>query len=768
MPSISKAQFVPTVRSIILQMLGCMLVVHLLALEAVAQTEIVDVKVTGNRFVSEQKILRVIRLKRGNRYSDQGVSEALRRLYATKEFADVAAFREVTGSGVTLTFRVQEFPRVDEVTFEGNKKIKKDELEEKTSVKAGAFVRPALLRKDFATIEELYREKGYYRIKVTDQIVGRQDKKTKKTSTVLVYRIEEGEKVSIEHIDFFGNRALDSKEIRKAMESKQDGWFSSADFKPKVLDEDRERIVRLYRSRGFLDVQLDEQELLFSENGKDLDIFVTIHEGPQYRAGIMTWSGNQVFADYRIAPLITLHTGDIFDDVHFAEVLLPNLGSLYWDEGYIYNSISPETTVKGDAINVHFEIVEGEPAHIHEINIAGNTKTSEKVIRRQLVVSPGDVFRRAILIRSLREVFSLGFFNAPPDVGTKPRENGDIDITLTVEEKQTGQFRLGAGFSQLNRVSGFIGLAETNFLGKGLMVGLDWEFSKTRQTVDLRFTEPWLFDTPTQLTLNVYNRVQDQVSQQFYDDRRRGASVRLGRPFPWVDYTSIFWRYSYESIKLSNFSPLYLGPLRLTVWPQVTSSTSLTLLRNSTDNPFRPTTGTRSSVTAAFTGGFLGGDVTFQSYDGTFSLYQRIVRGLVLEVRFAAGVLEPAGRVGGVPDYELYRLGGNRRYGVRGYDFYGIVPKGNAPYLGGQFFDIVVYELTLPLAQNIFVLGFLDAGNTWNSFGEADVFDLRKGIGVGIRMELPMLGVLGFDYAYGYDKPFGGSWIPHLNLGGTF
>jgi outer membrane protein insertion porin family len=749
-------------------MLGCGLALHLLALNAVAQTEILQVKVTGNRFVSEQKILRVVRLKPGDRYSAQSVSEALKRLYATKEFADVAAVREASGSGVVVTFRVREFPRVDEVRFDGNRKIKKEELEEKTAVKAGAFVRPALLRRDFTTIEDMYREKGYYRVEVKSEIVTQQDKKTKKAATVLVYRIAEGQKVSIHHIDCFGNQALDSKQIRKAMDSKQDGWLSSPEFKPKVLEEDRDRIVRLYRSQGFLDVEIDEPELVFSDDGKKLDIFLTIREGTQYKAGIMTWSGNKIFPDRRIAPLITLHTGDVFDDVHFAEVLLQNLGALYWDEGYIYNSISPNKKVKGDVINVHFEITEGEPAHIHEINIAGNTKTSETVIRRQLVVHPGDVFRRALVIRSLREVFNLGFFNAPPDVGTKPRDNGDLDITLTVEEKQTGQFRLGAGFSQLNRISGFIGLAETNFLGKGLQVGIDWEFSKTRQTVDLRFTEPWLFGTPTQLSLNVYNRVQGQVSQQFYDDQRRGASIRLGRPFPWFDYTSMFWRYSWESIKLSNFSPFYQGPLRLTVWPQVTSSMSFTLLRNSTDSPFRPTAGTRSTVTASFNGGVLGGDVTFQAYEGAFSLYQSIIRSLVLEVRFGAGVLQDSGPGGGVPDYELYRLGGNRRFGVRGYDFYAIVPKGNPLYLGGRFYEIMAYELTLPLASNIFLLGFLDAGNTWNTFGESDVFDLRKGVGVGIRMELPMLGILGFDYGYGYDKPGGGSWIPHLNLGGSF
>lgn len=756
-------------------MFWCSLWLHLTAapagaqfLEPAARDEITEVHIEGNRFVSEQKIVRVLRLNIGDPYSDRSLSEALRRLYATKEFSDVTASKEVFARGVVVTIRVKEYPRVDAVEFEGNKKIKKGELEEKTSVKAGMFVRPALVRRDFDTIEALYREKGYYRVKVTDQIIPKQDKKTKKQTTVLIYKITEGEKVEIAHIDFFGNRSLDSKEIRGVLESNEDGWFRNSDFKPDVLEEDHQRIIQLYRENGFLDAQIVDQELHFSDDGKDLDVFITVKEGTQYIVGDVTWSGNEVFPDFRIFPLVAMFPGQVFDDSKFAEIQF-NLNSLYWDQGYIYNSISPEKTVRGDTIDVNFAITEGKPAHIHEINIAGNTKTNEIVIRRELVVNPGDIFRRPLLIRSLREVFNLGYFAGPPEVGTsQANPDGDIDITLTVEEKQTGQFRLGAGFSQLNRISGFIGLAETNFLGKGLTVGIDWEFSRTRQTVDLRFTEPWLWGTPTQLTLNVYNRVQDQVAQQFYDDRRRGASVRLGRPFPWVDYTSIFWRYSFEDIKLSNFSPLYLGPLRATVWPQSTSTMSVTLLRNSTDSPFRPTQGTRSSFTVGLNGGFLGGDVQFQAYDASFAIYQRIVRSLVLQMRYAVAVLDESGKNGGVPDYELFRLGGNRRYGVRGYDFYQIVPQGNAPYNGGRFMNILSYELTLPIAQNIFVLGFVDAGNTWNSFGESDLFDLRKGIGLGVRMELPMLGVMGFDYGYGYDKITGGSWVPHLNLGGTF
>jgi outer membrane protein insertion porin family len=257
------------------------------------------------------------------------------------------------------------------------------------------------------------------------------------------------------------------------------------------------------------------------------------------------------------------------------------------------------------------------------------------------------------------------------------------------------------------------------------------------------------------------------VAQQFWNDRRRGASLRIGRPFPWFDYTSVFFRYLWESIELSNFSPLYRGVLRNTLWPQITSSLGATIVRNSTDNPFRPTTGSRVSLAADITGGFLGGDVSFQSYEAQLSWYHPLFWKFVLQVSFDTAVLDGLGVNGSVPEYELFRLGGNRRYGVRGYDFFQIVPQGNPLFVGGRYMHILSYEVTVPVAPTIYLLGFLDAGNTWNSFQSADPLDLRKGLGVGIRLELPMLGTVGFDYGYGFDKLFPG-WEPHLSLGAGF
>jgi outer membrane protein insertion porin family len=727
-----------------------------------------DIVIEGNHQVSDQKIRRVVQIKAGDPYDRNKFQEALKRLFQTKQFRYVQAYLEPTSSPdtVRVTIGVEEYPKVEAVRFEGNKHVDDEDIEKIISAAEGTFVRPSLLEKDREAIADVYKEKGYYRVSVADTVTV--DPKTR--AQVLVYNIDEGEKVSVKHLDFIGVTALDTKEIRKVMQTKEDTWLRGGDFKPREFEEDEARILSLYRNRGYLDARIVNKELVFSDNGKDLDVFVTVEEGKQYFVGDVDWSGNELFSDAAISRVVTMYRGEVFDDSEFA-MIHDGITSIYADRGYIYATVSPVKSVNGDVIDVNFEITEGQPAHIREINITGNTKTYEEVIRRQLVIAPGDVFLRSRLIRSLREVFNLGYFAGPPAViPGRPNDNGDIDITLKVEEKPAGQFRLGAGFSQLNRVSGFIGVQEPNFLGRGWRIGFDWEFSRYRQNINVNLTDPWFMDTPTEVSLNVYNRIQNQVRQQFFSDRRTGLAVRVGRPFPWFDYTSMFLRYSYERVELSDFSPDYQGPLLLTQWPQRTSTVGVTLMRNSTDNPFHPTTGTRTVFNARWTGGtLLGGDVDFQNYEIDFRWYEPLFWRFVLEIRNQFGVLDGYQNPEQVPDYEKYRLGGNRRWGLRGYDFYEVVPLGNPVYVGGRFMQISTVEVSFPIsAPTVYGLFFVDGGNTWNSFQEATLFDLRRGVGMGIRIELPMLGTVGLDYGYGLDRVGGPAWEPHITFGGTF
>ncbi|HXV13698.1 MAG TPA: outer membrane protein assembly factor BamA, partial [Candidatus Krumholzibacteria bacterium] len=556
---------------------------------------------------------------------------------------------------------------------------------------------------------------------------------------------------------------------RKSIKTKPKGFLRGGDFSPKQLAEDREAIIQLYKTYGFLDATVNEPELEFASNGKDVDIYFTIGEGRQYYVGDIDWKGNELLPDSVIAGNIRFRKGQVFNDIALTQMQF-DLANLYGDRGYIYATVTPVKKVRGNVIDLTFEIQQGNLAHVREINIAGNTKTWEEVIRRELVLMPGDVFSSNRLRRSLREVFNLGFFAGPPEPQvTQANDEGDVDLTLRVEEKSAGQFRVGAGFSQLNRVSGFIGITEPNFLGRGYRVSGNWEFSRSRQDVSLSFTQPWAFGTPTELSLSVYAANQDRVQQQFYSDRRTGFSIRVGRPFPWLDYTTVSVRYSLEEVELADFTSGYNGPLRFEQWPQTTSAIGVTFYRNSTDNPFHPTLGTRTTLNARWTGAALGGDVDIQRYEIDMSWYQSLVWKFVLELRENLGVVDGYTSSVAVPDYERFRLGGNRRYGVRGYDFYEITPRGNDTFTGGLFYSITVAQIEFPIvAPTVYGRTFLDMGGTWNSFGTSEWGDLFKGAGLGVVIELPMIGLFGFDYAYGFDRFGGGRWEPHITFGSSF
>jgi len=725
-------------------------------------------EVRGNKQVSAPKILRVLGIKPGEGFDPERIRPGIKRLYETHQFRDIQAYREdgTRADSVVVVIEVVEFPRVIGVELEGNDHVGKDDLTKVIGVEKGTFVRPSLVRRDVEAMTNIYREKGFSSVAIRDTVTT--DAKT--GDKTLVYHIDEGAKVRVKHIDFLGARGLDTEQIRAVVKTKPDTWLRGGDYNPKQIEEDRERIIDLYKSHGYLNVAVGEPELQYSQDKRDIDLYFNITEGGRFFVGKINWTGNELFPDTVISSRITLREGEPFDDLELSQIQF-NIANLFGDRGYIYATVTPVKNIRDkDVIDLTFEIEQGYLAHVRQINIAGNTKTWEDVIRRELVLYPGDVFASNRLRRSLREVFNLGYFAGPPAVDVDPVNNeGDIDLNLTVEEKSAGQFRVGAGFSQLNRVSGFIGVTEPNFLGKGYRVSVNWEFARSRQDINLQFTQPWAFGSPTELSFQVYAANQDKVEQQFYSDRRTGFSVRVGRPIPFLDYSTAQLRYSLEEVELSDFSVAYQGSLRNEDWPKTTSSLGLTLVRNSTDNPFHPTLGTRTTLNGRWTGSVLGGDVDIQRYEAEFSWYQSLVWKFVLELRQTLGLVDGFASPEQVPDYERFRLGGNRRYGLRGYDFYEVVPRGNNQFVGGRYYGITVAQIEFPVVPpTVYARTFLDLGGTWNSFESAELGDVYRGAGFGVVIELPAIGLFGFDYAYGFDRRFGGSWEPHITFGSSF
>jgi outer membrane protein insertion porin family len=735
-----------TIERMMMKVAGALLCMLLAASNAWA-VPIERIEVSGNVFVTEQKVLSIFGVRPGDELVETRISEAVRRLFESKDFADVkVAYRLEEGKAVIM-LTVDEHPRVKEVRLQGFNKLKREDIEAKVSLKEGYFARPSLITQDVFAIQSLYGEKGYNRARVDVKKIPLE----KEHSVIVVYQITEGSKVKVRHIDFLGNGAIETAQLRKAMETKENRWWRGSDFKPRVLDEDLKKIKELYGDEGYLDAtaKIDRQEE--AKGGKAVDVYIKIDEGQPYTVGTITWSGNTVVKNDEITGLVDLKEGEPFSLGKIAGMQAA-INSKYWEQGYIRSGIIPERNVHRRRVDLHLGIVESTPSSINEIRISGNTKTFETVIRRELRIYPGNRFVLGDVQRSLRDIVSLGYFEGAPGVETEAaNEKGDINLLISVKEKTTGNFRMGAGFSQLNSLSGFFGIQENNLLGRGKNVSLDWEFGRYRKNINFSYTEPYFLGTENTVTLSLYNWIQDAVRQQYYTDRRKGFSVQLGRPFPWLDYTRFFGSYRFENVSLSDFSSAYPenGVLRRTKWPLNKSSVLFSMTRNSTDNPFHPTTGSVASLSAEFCGGPFQGNVKYMRYSAELSWFRNLLWKLTFHWNMESAVIDGYTRPSEVQDFEKFRLGGNRRYALRGYDFYEVVPEGNDPFVGGRYMTTFTHEIIFPFTEQVYALGFFDAGNTWNSFGEADLFHLRRGLGLGVRLEVPGMGTLGFDYGYG-------------------
>lgn len=756
-----------------------------------------EIEVVGAVTVGARQVLAWSGFEEGKPLTRDLAAQGIRNLFGTKKFADVYVYRQEVPGGVRLIVNLQEFARIRSVSFKGNRKLKEKDLREAFPVQVGQFANPAVIRRDLQPLRELYYEKGYYSVVInTDSTVidanNMQD---------LVVSIEEGRKVKVKSISFVGNANLGSGGLRGAMKQGTTGFLKSGTFKKQQFEEDAERIVAWCRNQGYLDAAITDTELNFrtvkqKQRGTDgetetvevedreaLDIVIHIDEGEIYTVGEVSWQGNTVLNDLQIADQVWIEKDRTFKEDEYLETL-SNLQQVYADRGYIYITVEPQRDIRDHVVNVHFTMIEGQPAKIHDIRISGNVKTYDKVVLREMRIFPGDTFSNSRIEATIRDIFQTGFFeDIQPDI--RPVANGDVDMVLKLKEKQTGQFMFGMAYSAETSASGFIQVAETNFRGKGQNIGVTWQFGSRQRYVDLSFTEPWFMGTPTLIGFDLFDRFQYNYDD-FYESRIRGFSVRLGRRIPGTRYSNVGLRYELSETRLDNFSlayTRYLDDLEASLpagsdlpwqrldevdWPQTKSSIRLSLNRNSTDSPFFPTTGSKTSYSVELAGGPLGGQIEFQEHMLSHSYYQKLPGSFVLHVRGFFGLIVGLDNPDVVPDWERYRLGGNRTYPLRGYQDLEVVPAGNPSFIGGRFFTIYNTEILYPLTRAVQLLTFLDMGNVWNSFGTADLSYLRKGAGFGLRVEVPMMGTIGFDYGYGFDRVGGPAWEPHFTIGNFF
>ena len=762
-----------------------------------APTTVGRISVAGNTYADSARILRTFEVAPGSRYSEEAVRRGIRKLFALGIFGDVWVEYAPHGDTIDLVIRVKERPRIGKIEFTGQRKKETTDLEKKLFLRTGESYSPVAARTQVDSLLKFYREEGFARASI-DAVADTVDSGR---SVTLRFVIREGEKVKIENVELVGASGFAEATLRKKLKSRKKGLLGGGEVKDEQLIEDKERLEYWYHSNGHRDMRVVSTEFVPGSAPDRLVLKVTVEEGPVYLFGKVTWTGNLTVATPELERLWPARFGKY--DVSKVERARAAAFGEYAERGYLYVDIAAEETVEGNRVNVNFVVTEGRPSSIRLVTISGNRNTREKVIRRELGMHEGERVRASALRRTRDAVSRLGLFE---DVGVDfaPADSSDVDVLLKVKEKQVGTASAGAGFTNEAGVTGFLELSHNNVNGSGQSLSLHLERGGKRENYSLSFTEPWFRDTPTLLGFSIFNT---EYEREPYREKRLGGSGRIGRPLPWFDYTRGSLAYSLERVKVERLStlgstaglPQYEQPSP--TQDGVRSAVEVGLLRLTTDNPFYPTRGTRLATTDEFAGGPFGGSLNFHKhrYEGRV-YFPSLLRRITTMVRARVGLLGEYGDQNmRAPDYETFRLGGGTTPDpMRGYEDYSVVPGkfvrfvpvivdsttfmgstnvvtpidtigfNKVRFPGGRTMLSFTIEQQFAIMHPLHAVFFMDAGNVWDQWLEVKPFDLKVGVGAGLRMEIPMLGNIGFDYGYGFHRDDGPRWMGHFLIGNVF
>ncbi|MBC2715076.1 MAG: outer membrane protein assembly factor BamA [Desulfobacteraceae bacterium] len=741
--------------------MGLMIVLWLIFLTtAVAGAEdavlIKQVLVQDNQRIEDDAILRVTRAKAGDVYSEALLSEDLQAIYNMGWFDDVRVEAEKALDGNTVIFIVKEKPTIREIKFSGNVALDDEELNENVDISSGSILNIFKIRRNMKIIESLYKEKNYHNVKVLYKI-----EPLENSQANLEFEIEEGEKVRIKTITIDGNSAYDSKKLKKMMETSEKGFFSwltsSGELNREELQQDIYQLTAFYQNNGYAEARVGEPEIEYRDEW--IYILIKINEGPRFKMGHVDLKGDFITPKKELITNVMVDEEAYYNrDVIRRDVL--TLTDIYADRGYAHADIFPEigTDPESLTVDITFHITKNEPVYFERINIHGNTKTRDKVIRRELKIYEQELYSSNRLKRSVSDLFRMDFFE---DVKVKPQRGSEEDqmiLDIEVVEKPTGTFSFGGGYSAIDKLYVMASVSERNFLGRGQILEFAVQTGGTSRQYSFGFTEPWLFDIPLSAGIDAYKMERD------YDDYDRdsyGGAVRFG--YPLFDFTRGYIKYAYDVSNIDNISEAaspYILPGK-----SVESSVSLSAVYDSRNRQFNPSEGSRHSITLKYAG--IGGNIGFTKVTAETGWYFPLFWGTVGVLHGEGGyIVENSGKY--LPDYERFYLGGINS--VRGFDWRAISPiNDDGIKIGGTEFVQFNVEYVFPIIKESGLVGlfFYDAGNTWADEGTS-YSGLRDSAGFGIRWFSPM-GPLRLERGYILDPlPGEGSGRWEFSMGGSF
>jgi outer membrane protein insertion porin family len=707
-------------------------------------------------------------LKVGDELTQQELSNALHRIHNLGLYSEVEVDTFLISDGVKIKFILNEFPRLKKIDFSGNRKLRTKELKELVNAKEGEILTEKKVFDWLHKIKTRYKEKGFILAKINYV----QSPPDSIHQSSVVYQIEEGDQVRIRQIEIVGNDAFSDKTIEIRLTNREKTWYRKANFKEDEFKKDLDKIIDFYKERGYLDAKVIDYNLSYDQGW--IYITIEVNESKKYHFGNITFEGESLLTEDRLKRSLRIKSNEIYNTKKATQTL-SELYAIYSEEGYIYVMISPLEEIREDTVDITYKIIEGNPAKIRLVTIGGNERTNENVIRREISSLPGSIFKRSEVIRSQRDIFNLGFFE---DVGLDYKtvnESGEIDLTYRVKEKTSfGTIGAGISYSAVDKLTGYIELSQPNMFGRGQRVYIKLEKGGRKTNAEFGFSEPYLFDIPLSagFDLSYLTRVYD-----YYDKQEIGAGINFSRSLP-LDFSRgylsfrISDAYVPKNSIVSGYSPTGLYNVYRDTIHRTSFLPSFRFLRDSRDYIYNALSG--SSV--SYTIGLSVGDIRFHRHIIDASFYYPVFWKFGLMFRSRFGIINPFQSKDTIPIYERFYAGGTGEDGIRGYPDRSIGTKEGSYTIGGRSLSIFSLEYKLRLSYQVSFITFFDAGNAWESFSKFNISDLKRGAGIGVRLEIPMLGLLGFDLGYGFDyekiengKPVRyGQWQPHFQIGRTF
>lgn len=714
--------------------------------------KVVNVRIEGNNRIEAEAIKKQIKVKPGDVFQAEGLSRDLKAIFKMGYFDDVRIYSEEGSGGKSIVFRVKEKPTIRYVRISGNRVFEDDEIKENLTIKTGSILNIFQIQNNIQRIEGLYKDKNYHNIKVAYETELRDNNQAD-----LEFIVEEGAKLRVEKIIFEGNKAYSDKKLKGLMKTSEKTFLfwltSSGELNKDNLNQDVTLLSAFYHNNGYVDARVGDPQIEFKDTW--IEVTFKIEEGAQYTVGKVDIAGDIIQAKEALLAKIKIATGKTYSrEVVRNDILY--LTDLYSDEGYAYADISPAVDRDPEKliVNITYQINKGRQVYFERILIGGNTKTRDKVIRRQLKVYEQELFSGSRLKRGVQNLYRLDYFEDVKVATSKGETDDSMILKLDITEKPTGAFSFGGGYSTIEDFFIMASISQRNFLGRGQTLMLKGQFGGRSDQITFSFTEPWLFDIPLSAGIDIFNWTYDYDT---YDKNSLGGRLR----FSYLIFTDTRAgiTYSYDRANIRNVSEDAAESIKDLEGINVTSSITGSLRYDSRDRLFNPTKGSNHGLSLEYAG--LGGNIGYTKLVGDTGWYIPLFWEVVNFLHATGGyVVENSGKK--LPDYERFYLGGMSS--VRGFDFHGIhATDENGDEIGGQKMMQFNIEVLFPLFKKAGLMAviFTDAGQVYRKDEGMSFNSLRHSAGYGVRWFSP-IGPIRLENGYIIDpepgEATGGRW----------